>query len=350
LIPAGALAAADEEGLEQFEYLQIRMGVPVEIQVYAADESLANQAADAAYARLKQLDRIMSDYDPDSELMRLCAASRPGVPIEVSPDLAYILRRSLELSRQSNGAFDVTVGPVVDLWRVARRKQEPPDAARLQAALALVGYESLQLDEEALTVELLKPGMQIDLGGIAMGYAADEALRIFRAHGLTRVLIDASGDIVMGDPPPGRDHWRIEIEPLASSSVPTEAASPPAAPTPRLTLLLENCAVTTSGDAYKYIEFDGVRYSHIVDPKTGMGLTTRSSATIIAPDGITADSLATAVNALGPDRGLQLVSDTEGVEAYIEYADGDTIQSIQSDGFEVHLETLPEALNTLHRR
>ena len=124
LIPTGAAAAAADEELEKFEYLQIRMGVPVEIQVYAADESLANQAAEAAYARMKELDRIMSDYDPDSELMRLCTTSTPGVPVEVSPDLAFVLGRSLDLSRRSEGAFDVTVGPVVDLWRIARRKKE----------------------------------------------------------------------------------------------------------------------------------------------------------------------------------------------------------------------------------
>jgi thiamine biosynthesis lipoprotein len=342
LVPIGTPVAAAEEELERFEYLQIRMGVPVEIQVYAADESLANQAADAAYARMKELDRIMSDYDPDSELMRLCASSRPGVPVKISEDLAFVLGRSLELSRRSGGAFDVTVGPVVDLWRVARRRKEAPDPERLQAALKLVGYESLTLDEEARTAELLKPGMQLDLGGIAMGYAADEALRIFREHGLTQVLIDASGDIVMGDAPPGREFWRVEIEPLSAPTSPattTDATSDTDAPAPRSTLLLKNCAVTTSGDAYKYIEFEGVRYSHIVDPKTGMGLTTRSSATIIAPDCITADSLATTLNVLGPERGLRLLSETVGVEAYIEFADGDMIRSIQSDGFAKHLAT-----------
>ena len=180
--------------------------------------------------------------------------------------------------------------------------------------------------------------MLLDLGGIAMGYAADEALGIFKEHGLSRVLIDASGDIVMGDPPPGRDFWRVEIEPLSSS--PASSAAQPTAdtPSPRLTLLLRNCAVTTSGDAYKFIEFDGVRYSHIVDPKTGFGLTTRCSATLIAPDCITADSLATTVNVLGRERGLQLANATEGVEAYIEFADDDEVHSVQSPGFAAHLE------------
>jgi thiamine biosynthesis lipoprotein len=155
------------------------------------------------------------------------------------------------------------------------------------------------VDVEQQTAELLQEGMDLDLGGIAIGYAADEALRIFHEHGLRRVLIDASGDILVGDPPPGRDAWRIEIEPLK-----------PRGDDKGRTLLLRNCAVTTSGDAYKFVEIDGVRYSHIVDPKTGLGLTTRSSATVIAPDCITADSLATAVTVLGPEQGLELVKST----------------------------------------
>lgn len=336
LIPEGTPVAAAEQEPQLYEFLQIRMGVPVEIQVYACDEALANQAAEAAYARMKDLDRVMSDYDPDSELMRLCARAKPGEPVEVSADLAHVLARSQELARRTDGAFDVTVGPIVDLWRIARRRKEAPDPEKLQAALALVGHENLLIDPEARTVELVKPGMQIDLGGIAMGYAADEALRIFREHGLTQVLIDASGDIVLGDPPPGREHWRIEIEPIGAGSA-ASPASEDAQPAPRHILLLKNCAVTTSGDAYKFIEIDGQRYSHIVDPQTGFGLTTRCSATIIAPDCITADSLATTVNVLGPQNGLAFIAQIEGAEAYVEYAAGDAIDSMQSQGFTKHL-------------
>jgi thiamine biosynthesis lipoprotein len=315
-----ALSAA--EPAQRFEFLQIRMGVTVAIQVYADDELLANQAADAAYARFKELDRIMSDYDPDSELMQLCATSGPGKPVAVSNDLFRVLQRSQALAEQSEGAFDVTVGPIVNLWRIARRRKEPPAADRLQAALDKVGYQKLRLDPEARTVELLQPGMRIDLGGIAVGYTVDEAMRIFRDRGLTHVLIDAAGDIGVGDPPPGRDAWRIEIEPLGLSD------------RPPLVLELKNCAVTTSGDASKFVEFNGVRYSHIVDPKTGYGLTRRTSATVIAPDCTTADSLATTLNVLGPERALQVVAERPGVETSIEtIGDDDAIATSQSPGF-----------------
>jgi thiamine biosynthesis lipoprotein len=298
LIPEGTPVAAADPEPQLYEFLQIRMGVPVEIQVYASAETAANNAADAAFARFRELDRVMSDYDPDSELMRLCRDSGPGRAIKVSDDLWLVLNRAQELSRQTDGAFDVTLGPLTDLWRKSRRRKRPPSAEELADARQRVGYESLRLDAEQQTAELLKENMRLDLGGIAIGYAADEALRVFQTQGLPRVLIDASGDIVAGDPPPGRDHWRIEMEPLNTGRDPSQ---------PRQMLTLRNCAVTTSGDAYKFVEFDGVRYSHIVDPRTGLGLTRRSSATVIAADGITADRLATAVSVLGPERGLELI-------------------------------------------
>lgn len=311
------------EPLQKYEFLQIRMGVSVAIQVYAEDGDAANQAADAAYARFKQLDRTFSDYDPDSELMQLCAASGPGKPVEVSDDLARVLRRSQALANRTDGAFDVTVGPIVNLWRIARRRKEPPDPERLQSALAKVGYDKLRVDAERPAVELLQPGMRLDLGGIAVGYAVDAAMDEFRERGLSRVLIDASGDIVVGDPPPGRDSWRIEVESIRAATV------------PRLVLALKNCAVTTSGDTSKYVEFDGVRYSHIVDPKTGFGLTRRTSATIIAADCTTADSLATSVNVLGPERGLALIADTPGTEVLVESIDqSGQSQTLESSGFQ----------------
>lgn len=318
---AGASSAAAEP-LEKYEFLQIRMGVSVAIQVYAEGPEAANQAADAAYARFKQLDRTLSDYDPDSELMRLCAESGPGRPIAVSEDLANVLGRSQSLAARTEGAFDVTVGPIVNLWRIARRRKSPPDPNRLQSALAKVGYCNLQLDCERRTVELLQRDMRLDLGGIAVGYAVDQAMEVFHEHGLKRVLIDASGDIAVGDPPPGRDRWRIEVEPLLDGK------------RPRRVLALRNCAVTTSGDTSKYVEFGGVRYSHIVDPKTGLGLTRRTSATIIAPDCTTADSLATTVNVLGPDRGLELIGEIDGAEARIEYVSGTgQAAEVESAGF-----------------
>jgi thiamine biosynthesis lipoprotein len=282
--------------LKRFEFHRTLMGVPFVAAFYAPDQASANKAIEAAWGRIEHLNSLMSDYDSNSELMRLCRDSRPDNPIRVSPELFRVLCKSVEVSERSDGAFDISVGPLVKLWRRARRQKEFPDPLLLQEARALVGWRNIRLHCENGSVELLKPGMKLDLGGIAVGDAADEAIRVLKQHGITRALIDGSGDIVVSDPPPHATGWRIGIASLRE---------PEAEPTHFATL--SNCSISTSGDAYQFVELGGQRYSHIVDPKTGLGLTERCSVTVIAPDGITADALATAVSVLGPERGLKLI-------------------------------------------
>jgi len=263
------------------------------LTLYAADAAAANRSAAAAFERIHELNGIMSDYDPASELSRLSDTAGGGQPVKVGTDLWNVLDRAQTLAEQSDGAFDITVGPYVKLWRRARRNKEMPAADRLEAARAAVGYRFLRLDPAARTAELLRPGMRLDLGGIAVGYAIDEAQAALARHGIKRALIDGSGDIVVGDPPPDKDGWRIGVAPLEAREGP-----------PSRFLMLRNCAVTTSGDAWQFVELDGKRYSHIVDPHTGLGLTDRSLVIVVAADGISADSLTKAVAVLGPRRGL----------------------------------------------
>ncbi len=288
------------------------MGSPVKMVVYAPDSQAAIQGSDAAYARLKQLDHLLSDYDPDSELMRLCAHQPAGEPVPVSQELFDVLAAALELSRRSEGAFDVTIGPVVKLWRVARRKKQLPDPDALKAALAKVGYQKVRLDPAQRTVSLAQTGMQLDLGAIAKGYAADEALRILAGHNLPQAMIAVAGDIRVGDPPPGQLGWKIAIE----ERMATAGAAP-------AVLELSRCAVSTAGDTYQYLEVGGVRYSHIVDAKTGLGLTTPSSITVVAPQGLLADGLDSTVNVLGPQQGLKLLQDYPQAQALIVQFDAD---------------------------
>jgi thiamine biosynthesis lipoprotein len=287
----------------QFVYSEVHMGTQFKIVLYAEDETQASRAAAAAFARVAELDGIMSDYRPTSELMRLCDKAGTG-PVKVSAELFRVLSRAEEVSRLSDGAFDVTVGPVVHLWRLARRTQRLPDADKLAEARALVGWQQVKLDAKERTVDLQKAGMRLDLGGIAKGYAADEAQAVLKKHGVTSALVAAGGDITVSDAPPGEKGWDVAIAPLTDEE----------AKTPRH-LKLANAAVSTSGDANQYVEIDGVRYSHIVDPKTGLGLVGRMSVTIIAPDGITADSLTKVVCVLGAEKGFPLVEKTEGVSS-----------------------------------
>lgn len=303
---------------ERFEFTQIQMGMPFSVVLYAPDADSANAAARAAYARIKQLNGIMSDYDPESELMQLCQTAGTGKAVPVSRDLLVVLSHSLALSNKSDGAFDVTVGPLVRLWRKARRTKKFPADDELAAARAVVGYRFVRIDEKAGTVELLKKGMQLDLGGVAVGYAIDDVLSLLKARGITRALIDGSGDIGVGDPPPGKEGWRIGIAPLEADKAPSRY------------VLLRNAAVTTSGDAFQFVEFDGKRYSHIVDPKTGLGLTDHSSVTLIARTCTIADSYTKAVSVLGPDQGLKLIDETPGAAAIIVRAPDGKAETFES--------------------
>lgn len=290
--------AAAEPEISRFEFRQAHMGSEFKLVLYTNDPATARRASRLAFDRIAQLDKILSDYDPESELIRLCDRAG-GPPVPVSADLFRILERSLMMAERSEGAFDPTIGPVVRLWRRARRDHRLPEPATLEKARARVGFDKVKLDPKARSVRLLKPGMRLDLGGIAKGFAASEALKVLKDAGIDRALVAGAGDINVGDPPPGAVGWTIGIASLDNPNA-----------KPSQFLKLKNVAVSTSGDAERFVVIDGRRYSHIVDPRTGLGVIARSSVTVVAPDGATADSLATAVYVLGPERGLKLVEQT----------------------------------------
>jgi thiamine biosynthesis lipoprotein len=216
--------------------------------------------------------------------------------VPVSVELFDVLERAQKIARLSDGAFDVTVGPYVRLWRFARKRKVLPTPAEIAAARAAVGWQKLRLDPRARTVTLLVPNMRLDLGSIGKGYAADQALQILKGRGMERALVAASGDIAVGDPPPKRRGWRIGIE--AWDGATNKVVR---------TVMLHNAGISTSGDTEQFIEIDGVRYSHIVDPATGLGRTQHIQATVIGPDATTSDSLDTAVSLLGAKRGMELI-------------------------------------------
>lgn len=317
------------------------MGMPFSILLYSADPQAANRAAAAAFARIHGLNGVMSDYDPNSELSRLSDTAGSGKAVKVSDDLWIVLSRAQKLAAETDGAFDVTVGPYVKLWRRARRAKEMPSPERLAEARASVGYRALKLNPQAHTAELLKPGMRLDLGGIAAGFAIDEALKVLQQHKITQALIDGSGDIVVGDPPPGQPGWRVELPSIGPKGAESGDAGAKQAPASRY-LLVRNCSVTTAGDDFQFVELDGKRYSHIVDPRTGLGMTDHSSVIIVAPDGITADSLDTAVSVLGPKRGLALLEKYRGAAARVTQRQGDQFETTESPGFAKYIvETRP---------
>lgn len=290
---ASGLACAAE--LRRFEAAEPHMGTLFRITLYAGQESMALGALRAAFDRVRDLDHKLSDYKPDSELVRLCAQAHRE-PVPVSEDLYRVLVAAQELARDTNGAFDVTLGPMIRLWRECRKAVRFPSPAEIREARRRSGHRMLQIDASRHTVRLGRAGMQLDLGGIGKGYAADEALRVLRELGCSRALVAAGGDLVAGDPPPGKQAWRAGVRALDAPPDGYSAIVP-----------LANAAISTSGDTGQYIEIGGVRYSHILDPRTGIGLSRRISVTVIAATGMEADSLATALSVLGPDAGAALI-------------------------------------------
>jgi thiamine biosynthesis lipoprotein len=314
-LPRKGLAAPPSNALIRFTYTQYHMGIDARLVVYAPDQPAAEAACTAAFARIAALDSIMSDYRRDSELMRLCAQAG-GPPVRVSPDLFLVLRRAQEVARHSGGAFDVTVGPLIALWRAARKTAVMPDPAELKRARRLVGWQKLRLDERARTVRLTLPGMKLDLGGIAKGYAADEAQRVLKQQCITHALVEMGGDIVVSAPPPGTDGWTILV-PNADGRVGSRQKAAGSRQQRRIIptaycllptdLRLAHRAISSSGDTEQFAIIGGRRYSHVIDPRTGQALTNRIQVTLIAPDGLTSDPLSTALTVLGRnDRKLLL--------------------------------------------
>ncbi len=279
----------------RFEFRQTHMGSEFKIVLYTTREAEARRASDSAYARIAALDKALSDYEPESELMRLCDRAG-GPPVAVSADLFACLERAQTMSDYSDGAFDATIGPVGRLWRRARRNRVLPDPEALAKARSLVGFLKVELDAERRTVALARPGMKLDLGGIAKGFACDEAMAALKRDGITSALVAGAGDIVCSGPPPGESGWHVGV------SAPDDDPDKPSR-----FVSVTDASVSTSGDAERFVVIDGKRYGHIVDPATGVGVTLRASVTIVAKDGATADSLATAAFVLGPERGLRLI-------------------------------------------
>lgn len=284
------------------------MGMPVRVVLYAPADTTARRAGRAAFRVMEKLENILSSYRSSSELNRL-APRADGTAVPVSDPLFTVLQHAQRLARQSDGAFDVTAGPYFDLWAKAREQKALPDSSALRRAAARVGWEKIHLNEERQTVRLRTDSMQLNVGGIAKGYILDRALEILSTHEINRAMIEAGGDLVVSGPPPNERGWRVQL-PAAGPDGSTH------------TVRLTDAAVSTSGNTHQYVDINGTRYSHVVNPKTGMGLTHHLLVTIIADDGITADGLATTVGLLGADAGPAFLNEHyPQVRSYIRSAD-----------------------------
>jgi len=281
------------------------MGTIVRIVADCDDAQLFRNATDAAFTRVREIEQICSDYRSDSEVLQLSAKSPTSRPISVSDDLWNVLAKAHQVNQASEGAFDVTVGPLTKEWRRFRRRGRL-DPQRIKEVRASVGAQHLTLDEKTHAVSLAAGDMRIDLGGIAKGYAIDAALAVLSKHGVSRALVDAGGDIAVTDAPRGEPGWRVGIAGLNPKQPPI------------LIAYLSRCAVATSGDAFQFLEHEGKRYSHILDPRTGYGVDHRAAVTLFAETATEADAWASAISVLGTDGAAKSLDKQPGIAVWME--------------------------------
>ncbi len=273
---------------ERFSFESVHMGTTFRIVAYADGERRAGAAANAAFAYVTRLDSLFSDYRPDSEVSLLALRAGAGGCARVSGELWALLLEAHHWSERTGGLFDVTVGPLSRLWRWSARRGALPAPERVHAARAAVGFHDLTVDLAEPCVTFERPGMSLDLGGIAKGFAADAMLDILKRYGIEAALVDAGGDIVAGAPPPSSRGWLVAL-PGGDS------------------LRIADAAVATSGDAERHVIVDGIRYAHIVDPRTGLGVIDAPTVTVVAPTATSADVLASVLTVMDPGRGEALV-------------------------------------------
>ena len=277
------------------------LGALVTVKLYG-DAETVRLPVERAYAELDRVDSLMSRYRDDGALRRLEQTAQRGV--QTPAELAAVLARSQRFAALTGGSFDCTVGALSRLWNFPDALA-PPDSAAVDSALALVGYEGLQVEGEI--VRIGRPGTRLDLGAAAKGYAVDRMVAGFEEAGIEGGLIDAGGDIrYWGAKPDGRP-WVFGVQHPRDPTRYIEVDD------------LGLAAIATSGDYQQYFEWEGARYHHLLDPRTGYPARACVSATVWAGTALDADILSTAVFVLGPERGLALVAELEGVEALVFY-------------------------------
>lgn len=277
------------------------MGTVITVELWQEDEALGKSQVESVMNEMRRIDHLMSSYNPESELSAVNSSAASG-PVTVSLELLLLIERALEYSNITSGAFDITYASAGQYYDY--RKNKKPDAAQLQVALPAIDYHHVKINKSASTVAFMHPGVRIDLGGIAKGYAVDRGMKILQQAGITTALISAGGDTrVVGkrwDRP-----WNIGIRnPRDGDNIVSM-------------IPLENSAISTSGDYERFFEEDGVRYHHILDPKTGTSTHEIISSSIIGEYATDTDALSTSVFILGVEKGMQLIDSIPDTEAVI---------------------------------
>ncbi len=280
------------------------MGSAFEISVVASDSLQAGKYIQMAADEIKRIEHLISSWDPRSEtsMINRYAGIRP---VKVSDELFGLIERSIAISKITDGAFDITYAAMDKIWRFDGSMKKMPDPETIKKSVSKVGYKKIILNKEDKTVFLPEKGMKIGFGAIGKGYAADKAKDLLMRHGVESGVINASGDLNAWGKRPGGQPWQVAITNPFNKKTAFGVFS------------LRQGAVVTSGDYEKYVKFNGVRYAHIINPKTGYPATGIVSVTVFAPKAELADALATAVFVMGINAGLDRINQLPGVECLI---------------------------------
>ena len=309
--------------LKRFEFTENKMGSPFRIVFYCEDSTKALQLSHQCYAMIDSLNNIYSDYNLSSEIGKLSSTTTEQ---NVSNELFDMLIRSRHAWKRSGKTFDITIGALTKLWRTTRNEKRFPTPAEIELAKESTGFKNLKYDIFLKTISFKKPGMSFDFGGIVKGYAAQKIVDNLKSRNINFALVDAGGDIVVSEAAPGKNNWTIAINLPGNENEMWEKK-----------LALNNCAVATSGDIYRYTLHDGKKYSHIIDPLTGYGVTTQRNVTVIAKDGATSDWVASACSILPIKKALKLAK-KENAELMIAALKNEKIITYKTKNFDSYFE------------
>ena len=311
--------------LKRFQFSENKMGSSFNIIFYHTDSVEAVSMAKESFLIVDSLNNIFSDYSSESEVGKL-ALQKNLTDIKVSDELFAMIIRSKDAWERSDKTFDITIGALTQLWRKAKKENRFPSEAEVKAAKDLTGFKNLIINERSKTISFKKPGIRFDFGGIIPGYTAQRVIDFLKTKNVNIALVDASGDIVMGDPPPGKDGWTIGVNLPENENEIWDKK-----------LELKNFAVSTSGDVYRYTIHNGIKYSHIVDPGTGYGITSQRNVTVITKYGADADWLATTCSILSIKKALALAK-KEHAAILIATLDGEKVVTYHSKSLDEYFQ------------
>ncbi|MFA9372210.1 MAG: FAD:protein FMN transferase [Labilibaculum antarcticum] len=314
ILTTGFLFSASAQNNKSYTEVLLLMGSRFEITAVGSDENQARLSISTGIEEIQRIERLISSWDLNSQTSKIIA--KAGIePVVVDQELFNLIRRSIKISNLTHGAFDISYASMDKIWRFDGSMKSMPDSASVASSVSKINFKNIVLDEEKHSIFLKESGMKIGFGAIGKGYAANKALELMAKMNLDGALVNASGDLISWGKDEGGKDWKIGI------------SNPKNKDQIYSWLSIRETAVVTSGNYEKFVEFNGVKYSHIIDPRTGYPVKRLSSVTVICPNAELADGLATSVFILGKDKGLELINHLNGIECILVTDDQELITS-----------------------